>query len=1097
MNNGRNSFAILAEQVVRNNRNALEIMAKLDKIVSSSDSNVEVVLTDESGNPVKYSFPTVGFLKSELERINSNLNTLASISTNGAFIREADNAFKKVIVADLNREPNSLSTLNSITDFRSDKNWFFDALLNPSLSVLVDLNGKVEDNVRKCLVRRYIVKFNQKEDGALTSLGETARNSFNSTFKGRQDVGLEEFETWHSTTPGVQNPTTPLIDEQLFDLEPNTLLYDGTFNVTGTEEDTLNRKLWYFLDSITYLETINNTTKDLSVGDEVIINNDISTTRYKVSEVSTAESRFRVRFERIEGFEPIPVGIGTLKIYSPLVLNKNVKVTIGFNEYNVVFVKPMNSENHLLARNWSLGSAYYTNDLRLVSRDADNGTSMADYYVQKVYDYGLILQDLVAKKKPNALGLTPNVPTLKLENFKVVQINKHLTDTVDADEIRIKHNTKNTLKSEIDQLDLAITDKQRDLQTRRFSSDADRQKSQTQLQNLVEKKESRSKLLTSTIGEILSVTKNVTKAEPKFRVRGFWDFPEAIQAFNSQPQEVVGFVIQYKYQSKSGSENLPERFKLQAVDNAVEISTNANNLRRGKEAFFSNWTEIRTDVRKRSYDPVTNTWTWKIEDVSDADTPNVNQLDIAISPGEKVEIRIKSVSEVGYPESPIESDWSESIVIPFPEDLNKVLGESDFILKEATQEEQRVKFQNELNAKGLDQHLKGAVTLEDKYYGHLDEAIATHYFDTNGKVVSLKDYLDTLTNRIISLEEQLKRAKGELRVRVFRGTQEYFVTNGAQLEFNVECEDYGILNNPTVPRIYKDDTVYRISDFKIRVENIASESPLGILSNRNYVANPENPFHNQAMAQSMWVNDNDQLLLNSITPGTLSPARMQKDKQWIWYANVYNGIPTSTAISLSGGNAITIGNATTNRFLDSSSNSIPCSDFAISPPKGGNIGYVEAAPGGNLNTPTLALNADLLVSTLTNDLWAWPGALTGAGNAHTRFGVIVHPVIPTLNDLVSNTADGLKSIAAGTDGVVDIPIYAYFKYDVSNQAAGNTFNAGSATILRSPTPRVKVMRFYLEPENSARAFDFSIKFNFYNKRANLVNIVKNNIVGGA
>ena len=33
--------------------------------------------------------------------------------------------------------------------------------------------------------------------------------------------------------------------EQLFDLEPNILEYDGTFTVLKVEEDTINRKLFY------------------------------------------------------------------------------------------------------------------------------------------------------------------------------------------------------------------------------------------------------------------------------------------------------------------------------------------------------------------------------------------------------------------------------------------------------------------------------------------------------------------------------------------------------------------------------------------------------------------------------------------------------------------------------------------------------------------------------------------------------------------------------------------------------------------------------------------------------------------------------------
>ena len=74
-------------------------------------------------------------------------------------------------------------------------------------------------------------------------------------------------------------------------------------------------------------------------------------------------------------------------------------------------------------------------------------------------------------------------------------------------------------------------------------------------------------------------------------------------------------------------------------------------------------------------------------DDDNADSVNINQLDIAIQQNEKVEIRIKSISEVGWPESPVESDWSNELTLEFPDDLNNVLNENDFILKEATKED--------------------------------------------------------------------------------------------------------------------------------------------------------------------------------------------------------------------------------------------------------------------------------------------------------------------------------------------------------------------------------------------------------------------------
>jgi hypothetical protein len=78
---------------------------------------------------------------------------------------------------------------------------------------------------------------------------------------------------------------------------------------------------------------------------------------------------------------------------------------------------------------------------------------MEQFYTDYVYDYGVILQDLVAKKIPNVLGGVPSPPVLGTNNFKVVQINT--TDTPDSNLIQ-KHNYQLTLQSEIQQISDAI-----------------------------------------------------------------------------------------------------------------------------------------------------------------------------------------------------------------------------------------------------------------------------------------------------------------------------------------------------------------------------------------------------------------------------------------------------------------------------------------------------------------------------------------------------------------------------------------------------------------------------------------------------------------
>jgi len=60
---------------------------------------------------------------------------------------------------------------------------------------------------------------------------------------------------------------------------------------------------------------------------------------------------------------------------------------------------------------------------------------------------------------------------------------------------------------------------------------------------------------------------------------------------------------------------------------------------------------------------------WKSENVADGSEININQIDIPITKGEKVEIKVRTISEAGYPDNPLKSDWSEPIIISFPSNL--------------------------------------------------------------------------------------------------------------------------------------------------------------------------------------------------------------------------------------------------------------------------------------------------------------------------------------------------------------------------------------------------------------------------------------------
>jgi len=1028
----QSSFPKVADQIITYNKNVVDILSKLNSLATTTDPTVKIDIIDETGNLRSFTIPTNNGLKADIERLNANITSLYSLDAAGSMISTSNsNKFKKIITVDLNREPVSIGSLNVVTDFKADSNWFFDSLMDPMISVEFDLSDKIEENVSKCLSRRYMIDFSKDSSGNLTTNGLSAQRSFDLNFKNNASIDIIEFEKWYQTTPGVVDPLNPKFDEQIFDLEPNSLLYDGVFTVLRIQEDRINKKLWYVLDTLDYLVTNTNTVTQLSIGDEIIINSVKTSTKYKIIEVSKAEVNPRIRVERVEGIEPIPVGIGTLKIYSPVIYSKKCKISVGFNERNVIFLKPINTENHLVARRWSLGTGFYTSELTLSQNSDANGLSMDQFYQDYVYDYGQVLKDLVAKKTPNRLAGVPNIPTLDVNNFKVVQINSHLTNTPDSNLIKQKHNIGVNLKSELDQLQNAINDRNKKIKISKFKSVDDKKKADLEINDLTNKRILKSKQLESISKEILSLSKSPQiKVDPKFRVRGFWAMPEAVSTRGTKPQEVVQFKIQWRYVSKDGREAPVETY---TVDSKVK-------------GVFSNWNEMKTDVRKRVFDAQTGEYYWQIEDVESAETPNINQLDIAIQSNEKVEIRVKSISEVGWPESPAESDWSEIITVEFPDDLNNVLNENDFILQEASRDDLKVNMSNELSARGLDEHLSDQITIDNKVYHHDSNSILSGFRDSNGNSLDLFTYLQSLQDRIKILEEKIDRAKGELEIVVLRNNQEFLISNGSETTFNIECEDYLEKFTQTgAPsgRVYQNN-IYVIKDFVIRIKNKSTTSPLGLLSGRTYLQN--SGVYDKSVPQVFWVNDKDELMTSDITGGT----KTQINNQFIWSVNYDSVTETSTSkLSENIGNLFTQNNSITGVLSNNSYN----------------IGYNET---GILSF--LSNNKSLL------EPGKWIDTNTSVAST-TKLLTSIHPVVSELDKITETNSEKVKSIS-GVNGDIIIPINIYFKMNsLDYNQSGLNYEYIDLNKSTKTVKHIKKLKFFLENESENRPFQFSLKFN--------------------
>ena len=1026
----------LSTQLVNYNKNILELYSKLDEITTSGSNTVSVTFQNELGVNTVYSIPSFGYMINELNRLNENIKSLYGLDTN-TVIDFGDGNYKKIVSVDLNKEPTPIKNVDVYKTFFSSKNNFYDNLLNPYLYISVNLDNKINDNIRKIVSRKYMIDFEKDTSGNLTTNGQSAYSSFLSNFNGKNNVNINDFLKWGKTTVGVVNGSDMNYDEEIIDVEPNELLYDGTFTVIKVEEDLAVNKIWYYIDTLNYFNIKTGESREMVIGDELIINGSESYTRYRITDISKVTTLPRIAVNVIEGYQPIPVITNALKIYKTDKTSKSIKVGIGYNEKSVLFVKPLDTSNNIVSKEWSLGTGFNTSEFKYVSNDSNNGKTMQDFYTNNVYDIGLVIKDL-SSRTPLNKGVVPDAPILVASNFKVVEVNTHLTKSSDVSTINKKIATQKELKSEITQLDEAIKNKTKESRLATNISKSESDRLNKELQKLIDMKSSKSSALQSVISDVVSLSNSpaVRNASPKYRVRGFWDFPTPKSVYGTLPQEVIQFKIEYRYLTKGSDTTDVKSYEF--------IKNDGTKL----NAAYSNWMPIKTDVRKRVYDSATDTFTWAIEDVSNSDTPNINQLDIPITFGESVQIRIKSVSEAGYPDSPLESDWSDILTVQFPDEIVDTTPSNSSIINDITKDELVIKIKNELS--NVEEHLSNTIVVSNKTYYHDAKDI---YYDANE---SLADIIKSMQAEIVSLREQLNRTKGKLVVSVFRGTTAYSVKNETELSFNIECEDYldRYVADGISGRVYNNN-IYAIKEFYIKIENAASDSPLGLISSKTYESGV---FYNKTAPQTFWVNDRDELLYSNTT----GVSKTQLNNQFVWLYNYNDGNETTV-------NKISenISNNFTNVGNNSISNVLSLAEY--------NVGYSE-----NELLTFVEDNKSLM------DVNKWVDTVQTV-QSNEKLLSTVHPVVQSLDYLTDRNSSNIRNIDA--QGSIIIPISVYFKMNAIDPNDGNGLNYDYIDLNKSKSTvrHTKVLKLYLENENENKPFVFKIKFNLNRNKIGISN----------
>jgi len=776
-----NSISSLIAQFLRLQANSLEIINGLNEVATSTNESVSIQILDENGLPKTVNIPSYGYMNGEIQRLNNNVKALSGLEDNTSTVRNSDGTYSQIYKAKALKEPAAPTGLQVPSSFKVRDNWFFESFLSPLLYVSVDVTGKIPENSDRIVIKRIIA--NTQTDAQ--------KNFFDLNLKGKNDITHDGFI---SSLEGYG--ISYFTDEAVVDLPLKEIRYIGNFGVLNFMDDVTNQTdaqgntfqitvRNYKLTSLNYTDT----TSSITNGETLKNGDTLSTpdgTRYKVTSVNISDST--VQMERVSGYQPVLLGTNSLSIAIADFANRFADVNIGNDERQGVFFKSIDDDFNIVASTWSTGITFWSSELETLTSDG-KVVNLTTYYKNSVSDFGKLFIGLAKENTVTAIeGLIPNTPSLTQDSFKVVQINKQVTDSTSIKSIDDKLKLKTSLKSEIDSIDQAL--QQTRLQINNLNSGRNTGNGSTfsnftnqkaslenNVKSLTEERSKKSELYASLVTEVSTLTKDVPQIleKPKYRVRGFWPIPDP-KTSGETKQEVIQFTVRYRYLSDSGSSQPTDQIEYVDRDGLK------------KNAAFSNFVEYKTPERKKVYDSSKGIYIWATEDPSNANSVNINQLDIAITKGEKVEIQVASISEAGWPQNPLTSDFSPSVIISFPDNLN-VNGASDTLVKN-NEDSAVIKVQQTLNSQGLPQHLSEQFTDGSITYYHNSSNISSGYYTSSGSVISLFDKISDLQNQIEVLKAQISNTKGVLEVYIVdSNNQTINVTKGSLVSLNAGFYD--------------------------------------------------------------------------------------------------------------------------------------------------------------------------------------------------------------------------------------------------------------------------------------------------------------------
>lgn len=790
----------------------------LDTINKAFHSRKEHLVANIDGTD--YVIPSYLYLESKVDQLQQDLENIVNAPKTGEAFTYFDGTTQRIELAGYSTTPNSLNLNLSSNTFSVKTNNIFKDFLSPMPYVRLDIQS-VSNATKTVNVKKVCIKNTALWEALGDVVGEGRSISYSDFTK--------KAYVFEEGTDYIEYDTTNRLPFRAGGAE-------GKYGITNISDYRIDGNFDEFynivVDSdLVYYKENGTFQYDLQVGDRLVTEDNVTELEIIALYPNTREMELKVLHGGYVDLTTISntptTANNTLKFLSQENYNetKYVDVPLEEDQYICIFIAAVNDTTNAQAP-WGTGIALDTYSLY-----TDENESFENYYNKYVNNVGDILFSITSMMSGNSLTnlseselltLTQLKPEFQTDDITVTQINKHLNDSASIQHIRDLYSQKSSLKSDLKAVQKDIDDTISTLSTISFDDTSNSRRLYTsRLSDLNARKKELTESINNTVEDIVreANSADVPIEDAKYRIRGFVNLPESLIAAG-MPIDIIRIDVQYRYRNSSS------------------FTGNAETI--GDNKIYSDWCVMPSEYRWKQMKYEAGEQVFEYENSNDnINEPSFNQIDIPITQGEYVDLRVRYVYNIGFPFAKTLSDWSDIIEVPFPVEFKTDVTIVQ-IIDENNEDLKKGQFAAILDKNGIIEHCDDKLEDQDLIYFHQPQHIASGFYTPERRVVPLADKLKELSSDILSLKAEVEGQQSENLIVYISDSQSnltiqpYIMNEFRTVGFNNNenlIEPTG--NNENIADIFNNDVaysqlnigLYNNGDYELRLYSMFPGSP--------------------------------------------------------------------------------------------------------------------------------------------------------------------------------------------------------------------------------------------------------------------------------